>query len=133
MVQIKESFEGTCSVRLLYSNGSTQNTTLSSNMTGNDVLEQVQDLSSSSGSSLWLLDTKGVVQLLKPDDKPGPKLARLYGLCVVEPQNRVFVVNFPSGDWLPLILSKAVNCQQIIQSKQVSWNNLYPQVKQLEL
>ena len=98
-------------------------------MTGNDVLEQVQDLSSSSGSSLWLLDTKGVVQYLKPDDKTGPKLARLYGLCVVEPHNRVFVVHFPSGDWLPLILNKGVNCQQIIQSKQVSWYNLYPQVK----
>ena len=130
---MRDSFEGTCSVRLLYSDGSTQNTTLSSNMTGNDVLEQVQDLSSSSGSSLWLLDTKGVVQNLKPYDKPGPKLARLYGLCVVEPQNRVFVVHLPSGDWLPLILNKGVNCQQIIESKQVSSNNLCPQVKQFDL
>ncbi|KAI6652103.1 hypothetical protein LOD99_4648 [Oopsacas minuta] len=119
VVQIREEFEGTCSVRLLYSDASIQYATLSSNMTGEEVLEQVQDLSNSSRSSLFLLDTKGVVQNLRPKDKPGPILARLYGLCVVEPQNRVFVVHFPSSDWIPLILNKGVSCQQIIHSQKI--------------
>lgn len=118
MVQ-REGYEGTCSVRLLYSDGSIQHATLSSNMTGEEVLEQVQDLSNSSRSSLFLLDTKGVVQNLRSHDKPGSILARLYGLCIVEPQNRVIVVHFPSGDWVPLILNKGVTCKEIIQSKQV--------------
>ena len=117
---MREGYEGKCSVKLLYSDGSTQNTTLSTNMTGEEVLNQVQDSSGSSSSSLFLLDMKGVVQRLKLDSKPGPILARLYGLCVVEPQNRVIVVHFSSGDWVPLILPKSTNCQQIIESERVS-------------